>query len=81
MKHAQTSPHNRRKTSLSVDPELIEAARALDINLSRAAEGGIAAAVSAARAARWRAENAEASASSNAIVEANGLPLAGWRGF
>jgi antitoxin CcdA len=81
MKHAPDPRQTRRKTSLSVDPELIEAARALDINLSRAAETGIAAAVAAARAARWRAENAGAIASSNAWVEANGLPLARWRRF
>jgi antitoxin CcdA len=81
MKHAPESHHNRRKTSLSVDPDLIAAARALDINLSRAAEAGIAAAISGARAARWRAENAEAIASSNAYVEVNGLPLARWRSF
>ena len=37
--------------------------------------------VSQRRAERWRAENRAALESSNAYVEANGLPLARYRGF
>lgn len=71
----------RRRASLSLDPALIDAARALDVNLSRAAEAGIAAAVAEARSARWKAENAAAIASVNAHVAEHGLPLARWRRF
>ncbi len=71
----------RRPANLSLDAALVDEARALGLNLSAAAEAGLRAAVAEARAARWRAENAEALASSNAWVEAHGLPLARHRPF
>ena len=71
----------RKATNLSLDNELLLEARALGVNVSRAAEEGLRAAVRIARADAWRAENAEALASSNAWVEANGLPLAAFRQF
>jgi antitoxin CcdA len=71
----------RKATNLSLDTELLCEARALGVNVSRAAEEGLRAAVRIARADAWKAENAEALASSNAWVEANGLPLAAFRQF
>lgn len=73
--------HPRKPTNLSLDAELLHDARALGVNVSRAAEDGLRAAVKVARAQAWRAENAEAIASANAWVEANGLPLAAFRQF
>lgn len=71
----------RKPTNLSLDPALLSEARALNVNLSRAAEEGVRVAVSQARSAAWRAENAAALDSSNAYVEANGLPLERYRQF
>lgn len=71
----------KKATNLTLDASLIEEARTLDVNLSRAAEEGLRVAVRQARADRWRAENAEALASSNDWVEQNGLPLARYRAF
>lgn len=71
----------KKATNLTLDASLIEEARTLDVNLSRAAEEGLRVAVRQARADRWRAENAEALASSNAWVEQHGLPLARYRAF
>lgn len=71
----------RRAANLSLDPGLLAEARALGVNLSRAAEDGLRAAVRTARAAEWQRANAEALASSNAWTEANGLPLADYRPF
>ena len=71
----------RRAANLSVDEALLREARELDVNISRAAEAGIAAEVAKARAERWKAENAEAIEGWNAYVEANGLPLAKYRMF
>ncbi|WP_136646430.1 type II toxin-antitoxin system CcdA family antitoxin [Tabrizicola sp. YIM 78059] len=71
----------RRPANLSLDAALVDEARALGLNLSAAAEAGLRAAVAEARAARWLAENAEALASSNAWVEAKGLPLSRHRPF
>ena len=71
----------KKATNLTLDSSLIKEARALDVNLSRAAEEGLREAVRQARADRWRAENAEAIASSNSWVEQHGLPLARYRAF
>jgi antitoxin CcdA len=71
----------RKSTNLSLDPALLAEARALDVNLSRAAEDGLRAAVARERAARWLAENAAALDGYNAYVEANGLPLDRYRQF
>ncbi|KIC47688.1 type II toxin-antitoxin system CcdA family antitoxin [Tateyamaria sp. ANG-S1] len=73
---------NRRKpTNLSLDNALLSEARALDVNLSRAAEQGIRAAVQRAQMLLWQQENAAALASSNAHVDQNGLPLSRVRQF
>ena len=71
----------RKSANLSLDAELIREGRELGLNLSRAAEEGIASAVKAEKERRWREENAEAIASSNRWVEKNGLPLARHRMF
>ena len=71
----------RRAANLSLDQSLLSDARALGINLSRAAEAGLRQAVHEARAERWRQENAEALAASNAWVDEKGLPLAAYRPF
>ncbi|WP_243375712.1 type II toxin-antitoxin system CcdA family antitoxin [Sandarakinorhabdus cyanobacteriorum] len=71
----------RKPTNVSLDRALVEEARALGINLSQACEQGIAQQVSKQRAERWLAENQAAIDSSNAYVEANGLPLARFRQF
>lgn len=75
------SPHAKRAANLSIDASLLSEARRLDINISRAAEEGIAKAVAGAKAALWRTENRQALESSNAFVEANGLPLDRYRQF
>ncbi|WP_049732641.1 type II toxin-antitoxin system CcdA family antitoxin, partial [Rhizobium ecuadorense] len=51
------------------------------INISRAAEDGIAQAIKAERERLWRIENAEAIAASNAYVEKHGLPFQKYRQF
>jgi antitoxin CcdA len=71
----------RRPTNLSLDPNLVEEAKRLGVNVSRACEQGLTAEIAGERARRWQVENAEAIASSNAFVEANGLPLASLRRF
>lgn len=71
----------RKATNLSIDPDLIEEAKALGVNASRAAEAGLREAVRTAKGEAWLRENAEAIASSNAWVEKNGLPLAKYRQF
>lgn len=71
----------RQPTNVSLDSELVEAAKELGVNLSRACERGLAEQVSSARRERWLAENREAIESSNRYVEEHGLPLARYRLF
>jgi antitoxin CcdA len=72
---------SRKATNVSLDASLIEQARALDINISRACERGLAEQIAETRAERWQRENADAIASFNDYVERNGLPLARYRMF
>ena len=66
---------SRKSANLTLDSALLSQAKALNINLSRAAEQGVRAAVAQARSEQWVAENAAALESSNAYVEEHGLPL------
>ncbi|WP_192385252.1 type II toxin-antitoxin system CcdA family antitoxin [Mesorhizobium silamurunense] len=76
-----TAKPQRKSVNTSIDSRLIEEAKALGINMSRAAEQGIAKAISAEKTRRWQEENKEALESSNDYVKRNGLPLAKYRLF
>ncbi|MEP4199178.1 MAG: type II toxin-antitoxin system CcdA family antitoxin [Aliishimia sp.] len=71
----------RKPTNLSLDSLLLAEAKDLNINLSRAAEEGVRAAVAVAKAQQWQDENAAALESSNSYVEKHGLPLDRFRQF
>lgn len=72
----------RRSTKVTLDSDLIDEARSMNINLSRAAEAGIARAVVAEKAARqWAEENADVIRSNNEYIARHGLPLRKYRSF
>lgn len=71
----------RKPTNLSLDATLLTEAKALKVNLSRAAENGVRDAVAQAKAQLWKFENAAAIQSSNSYVEKHGLPLDRFRQF
>jgi len=74
----------RRATNLSLNEALVEEARRANINLSQAAERGIAEELAKAREANaqhWRAEHAGTIQEINDWTEKNGLPLAKHRLF
>ena len=75
------NPQTRKPTNLSLDVDLLTQAKALKVNLSRAAEDGVRRAVSVAKAQQWKVENAAAIRSSNAYAEKHGLPLDNYRQF
>ncbi|WP_404419269.1 type II toxin-antitoxin system CcdA family antitoxin [Marinospirillum sp.] len=81
MQAVEVTKSTRKPTNLSLDSALLKEAKSLGINVSRSAEAGIAEAVKSHKQAKWLKENAKAMASSNAYVEANGLPLAQYRQF
>ena len=71
----------RKATNISLDAQLLDEARALGINISRACERGLASEIAQVRARLWREENREAMEASNAYAERHGLPLARHRLF
>ncbi|MCB1890341.1 MAG: type II toxin-antitoxin system CcdA family antitoxin [Rhodocyclaceae bacterium] len=75
-----TSPP-KRATNVSLAENLLDEAKKLRINVSQAAEAGLARAVAAKRAELWLKENQEAIESSNTFVERHGLPLGKYRMF
>lgn len=71
----------RQRLNLTLPGALVEEAKALGLNLSRACESGLEAAVAAERARRWQAENRPFFDWYNAKVEQDGLLLAEYRQF
>lgn len=71
----------RKRTTMTIRPDYLAAAKRLGITVSEAAERGLRDAIRDAEAAQWLDENREAVDASNAWVEANGLPLASRRLF
>lgn len=81
MMHTTIPGAARKATNVTLDEALVVEAKALRINISQAAEAGLAHAVAERRAAQWLEENRGALDSSNAYVEQHGLPLAQFRNF
>ncbi len=71
----------RRATNVSLPDPLVQEAKALGVNLSRAAEDGVAQAVKRARERRWLEANRDALAAYNEWIDANGVPLSEFRQF
>jgi antitoxin CcdA len=66
----------KRKTSLTLDAEVMDGAKALGINVSAVAEAALKNAVANARRVQWLQQNAEAFAAQAAWHERHGHPLA-----
>jgi antitoxin CcdA len=71
----------KKATNVSLAGSLLAEAKQLGINVSQAAEAGVARAVAERHAELWLEENREAVESSNAYVEKRGLPLEKYRMF
>lgn len=76
----QSGP-GRKAANLSIDAALLAEAKALSVNISRAATAGIAQAVKAEKERLWKVENRATIEAWNAYVEKNGQPLAEHRQF
>ena len=75
------TPPTRKSTSMTLDSGVLAEAQALGINVSRAAEQGILAAIRAEKARLWQDRNAGAIQDYNTWIETSGLPLAEYRKF
>jgi antitoxin CcdA len=66
----------KRKTSLTLDVEVLDGAKALNINVSAVAEAALKSAVAEARQQHWLNQNAAAFVAQAAWHERHGHPLA-----
>lgn len=71
----------RKPTNVSLPIDLLERARELDVNVSRASERGLREEVQAAEARVWAEKNADFIVEMNARIERDGLPLEEHRMF
>ncbi|MBC8752814.1 post-segregation antitoxin CcdA [Paraburkholderia sp. WC7.3b] len=71
----------RKSTNVTLPPEVLDRAKELGINLSRASERGVREEIQEAEARRWADDNAELVAAYSAMVDRDGLPLAKFRTF
>jgi antitoxin CcdA len=71
----------RQPANLSIDSKLLKEAKGLDVNVSRAAEAGIAEAVATEKTRLWKLENRATIEAWNEYVEKDGIPLEEHRQF
>lgn len=75
MRHDTVPAGKRKAVNLSIDAEVLAAARAVGINLSRVTEQALRAATKQERETRWREENRAWIEAHNRWIEENGIPL------
>lgn len=68
-------PAPRRRVNVTLSAPLCDEAKALGVNVSRAAEDGLASAVRAERARRVREDHADAFAAYNERIEREGVSI------
>ncbi|WP_027390309.1 type II toxin-antitoxin system CcdA family antitoxin [Chrysiogenes arsenatis] len=73
--------NSRKAANLSLDSDILQLAKKLEINISRAAQRGIEIAIAERQAELWYEENQDALESSNKYVAEHGIPLAEYRNF
>jgi antitoxin CcdA len=71
----------QRTASVAIDADLKAEAERLSVDLSRAAEAGISAAVRSESARRWVEDNRDALESWNEWTKEEGIPLSQYRQF
>ncbi len=71
----------KQATNVSIDRDLLNAAREAGVNLSAALEEALREKVAAARREKWKRDNAEAIAEYNNLIEEHGIFSEGERSF
>lgn len=74
-------PVPKKAANLSIRADLLQEAKAMNINLSQAFESHLAELVQAKKREKWLEENREAIEAYNRYVEAYGVFSDGWRSF
>ena len=71
----------KRATNLSLSADVLDAAKALELNISQVCDTYLRALVAQEQRRRWRSEHADFIAAYNTTIETEGLPLDQWRAF
>jgi len=71
----------RKATNLSLSVDVLEAAKALELNISQVCDSYLRQLVMQEQERRWRSDHADFIAAYNATIETEGLPLDQWRTF
>lgn len=71
----------KRATNLSLSADVLDAAKALELNISQVCDTYLRQLVTQEQERRWRNEHADFIAAYNGTIEADGLPLDQWRTF
>ena len=71
----------KRATNLSLSSDVLDAAKSLQINVSRVCDKHLREVVQQEQAHRWRTEHSDFIAAYNATLQAEGLPLDRWQAF
>ena len=77
----RSAPGGKRATNLTLSADVLEAAKAMDINISQLCDAYLRDVVRREQERRWREEHAEFVTAYNATIESEGLPLDEWRSF
>lgn len=77
----QTRPMAKRATNLSLSADVLDAAKALQINVSQVCDLHLREVVRREQANRWRLEHADFIAAYNASIDSEALPLDEWKSF
>ncbi len=73
MSYAYNAQAPKKPTTVSINSDLLEKARSLNINLSATLENALAEQLRNAQRAQWLRENADAIQAYNQLVETNGM--------
>lgn len=78
---AVSQPPAKRSANLSLSADVLDAAKALRINVSQVCDRHLREVVRQEQARLWQQEHVDFVAAYNATLEAEGLPLAEFRAF
>ena len=71
----------KKATNVTLNADVLDAAKALGINVSQVCDQRLREVVAQELQRRWRSEHADFIAAYNTTVEQEGLPLDTWRSF
>ena len=71
----------KRATNVTLSADVLDAAKALNLNISQVCDDHLRKMVTQEQERRWRSEHADFIVAYNATIEPEGLPLDQWRTF